>query len=51
MHIAYLESKISVYLAYKAQITLLLTKEISILKKYTDFLDIFSKKSAAMFLN
>lgn len=39
-----------IYLAWEAQIGLLLTKEINISKKYIDFLDIFSKKSVTIIL-
>ena len=36
----------TIYLAQEAQIALLLVKEVTILEKYLDFADIFSKKSA-----
>ena len=36
----------TIYVAQKAQIALLLVEEATILKKYSDFADIFSKKSA-----
>lgn len=44
MHMVYLETKKSIYLARKAQITLLLVKKVIILKKYLDFADIFLRK-------
>lgn len=46
--IAYLESKTLIYLVYKAQIALRLAKKITIFKKYSDFSDIFFKKSVAI---
>lgn len=48
VHITYLKSKMLIYLACKAQITLLLAKKVSVFKEYADFLDIFSKKSIIM---
>lgn len=51
VYIAYLEFKMSIYPACKAEIILLLAKKVSIHKKYIDFLNIFSKKSAAILLN
>ena len=46
---AYLEAKISIHAAQKAQIALLLAKKISVPKEYADFSDVFSKKSVAVF--
>lgn len=46
MHMAYLTWKMLIDLAYKAQITLLVVKKVTILAKYLDYLDIFSKKLA-----
>lgn len=51
VHVAYLGSKMSVYSACKAQIALLLAKNVSVLKEYIDFSNIFSKKSVAVLLN
>lgn len=55
---AYLKTRILIYLAQKAQIALqialLLAKKVSISKEYTDFSDIFFKKSSEVppnFLN
>lgn len=50
MHISplSLRSKITIHLARKIQITLLLAKKFIILTKYLDFAYIFSKKSAEM---
>lgn len=42
---AYLKAKISIYLAWKAQIILLFTKKIIILEVYSNFTNIFSKTS------
>lgn len=49
VHIAFpgLKTKMSIYLAWKAQIAFLLTKKVIILTKYLDYTDIFSKKSAS----
>lgn len=44
--ITYWRAKISIYLAYEAQITLLLTKNVTILDKYLNFANVFLKKSA-----
>lgn len=43
IYMAYLVAKMSIYLAQELLIALLLAKEIYILKKYADFLDVFSK--------
>lgn len=48
IEIAYLESKTLIYLVYKAQIALRLAKKITIFKKYSDFSDIFFRKSVAI---
>ena len=40
----------TIHLAWKAQIALLLAKEITVLEKYLDFIDIFSKESAEVLL-
>lgn len=49
--ISYLRSKILIYLACKAEMALLLAEKINVLKKYADFLDIFSKKFAIILSN
>ena len=36
----------SIYPARKAQLALLLTKEVTILVEYSDFINVFSEKSA-----
>lgn len=51
IHIAYLKPKISIYLVLKAQIALLLAKQISSFGEYANFLDVFYKKSAIIFFN
>lgn len=43
---AYLGSKMLIHLACGAQIPLLVAKKLTILVKYLDYLDIFSKKLA-----
>ena len=45
MHVTFL-LKMAIYLAKKAQITLLVVKEVKILTKYSDFLNIFLKEKA-----
>ena len=42
--------KITIHLAWEAQIALLLTKKVILLAKYTDFVDIFLKELAAILL-
>ena len=41
-----LGSKMTIHRARKAQITLLLAEEVTVLAKYSDFADVFSKESA-----
>lgn len=41
-----LNLKMSIYLTWKAQIALLGAEKVTILAKYLNFIDIFSKKSA-----
>ena len=41
-----LVSKMTIHPARKAQIALLLAKKVTVLAKYSDFADVFSKKSA-----
>lgn len=52
MHVATIASEIDISLACKAQIVLLKIEEafLTILTKYSDFADVFSKKLAAMLL-
>lgn len=45
---AYLRARISIYLARKAQMVLLLPEEVSILKEYTNFLNVFFKESTVV---
>lgn len=51
IYVAYLGPKILIYLACEAQIALLLAEKISIAKEYTNFLEVFSKKSIVILLN
>lgn len=51
MHVAYLEPKMLIHPDRKAQIALFLAKKISVSKKYANFSDFFSKKSAVMLPN
>lgn len=46
IQIVYLYNTILIYLAQKTQIALLLFKKVIIVKKYYNYVDIFSKKSA-----
>lgn len=48
LYIAYLglDLKISIHLAWKAQIALLVAKKVTVLAKYMDYADVFSKESA-----
>ena len=46
MHISFLGSKMTIYLARKAQMALLLAKKVTIPAKYLDYADIFLEKSA-----
>lgn len=46
MHVAYLEAKMLIHQAWKAHITLLLAKKVTVLDEYLDFAKVFSKKSA-----
>lgn len=48
IYIAYLRSKMSIYTACKAQVALLLAKNISVLEKYANFLDVFSIEFAVL---
>ena len=46
MHISSQELRITIYPARKAQLALLLAKEVTVPTKYSDFADVFLKKSA-----
>ena len=50
VYVALITSKISIYLARKAQIALLIAKEVTVPAEYSDFADVFSKKSAEVLL-
>lgn len=50
IYMAYLSLKILIHPAYEAQITLLVAKKVTILTKYLDYSNIFSKKSTAKLL-
>ena len=50
IYVSSLGSKITIHLAKKAQITLLLAKKVTVLAKYSDFADIFLEKSANILL-
>lgn len=47
VHLAYLESKMSIYRAWAAQIVLLVAEKVTVSKKYSDFANVFSKRSVA----
>ena len=49
VYVSSLGSKISIYLARKAQLALLQTKKVTVPTEYLDFTDIFSEKSANVF--
>ena len=49
VYVAYLEAKISIYSAWKAQMALLLAKKVSVPKEHPDFLNIFSKICSSTF--
>lgn len=48
---AYIKSKMIIYPVCKAQIALFSTKKVSVPKKYINFSNVFSKKSAAILTN
>ena len=50
VHVSSLGSRISIYPARKAQLALLLTKQVTVQTKYLDFADVFSEKSANILL-
>ena len=45
VYVAFLTLKMTIHSASKAQIALLLIKEVTVLEKYLDFNNVFSKKS------
>ena len=49
MHVSSLGSRINIYLARKAQLALLLTEKVTISTEYSDFANVFLKKSANVF--
>ena len=49
VHISSLRSKISIHSARKAQLTLLVTKEVTVPVEYSDFANVFLEKSANVF--
>lgn len=49
-YISSFAAKITIYLARKAQISLVLVEEVTILIKCVDFVDVFSKKSVKVLL-
>ena len=46
VHVSFLGSRMTMHPARKAQLALLSAKEVTVLAKYSDFADVFSKKSA-----
>ena len=50
VYITFFNSEITIYLARKAQIALPLAKKVIVLAEYSDFANLFSKKSADIFL-
>ena len=50
VYVAFLTSKMLIHPAQKAQIALLIAKEVIVPAEYSDFADVFSKKSAEMLL-
>lgn len=50
VYVAYLGSKMTIYLAQKAQIALLITEKIIIPVEYSDYANVFSEKSAVELL-
>lgn len=51
IYVTYLESKILISLAWKAQIASLLAKKVSVFKEYFDFSNVFFKKFEAILFN
>lgn len=45
MYVIYLGAKMSIHLAWKAQIALLVAEEVIVLTKYQAFVDVFSKEA------
>ena len=50
LYLALFTSKMTIHLAKKAQIVSPIAKKITILAKYSDYADVFLKKSAKMLL-
>ena len=50
MHVISLGSKISIYPSKKAQLVLLLSEEVTVPVEYSDFADVFLKKSTNILL-
>ena len=50
MHVSSLQSRITIHLAKKAQMALLLAKKVTIPAKYLDSANVFLEKSANVFL-
>ena len=50
VHVNSLRLRISIHLARKAQVAMLLTKKFTVPIEYSDFADVFSKMSANVFL-
>ena len=50
VHLSSLGSRVSIYPAKEARLALLLTKEVTMPKEYSDFTDVFSEKLANVFL-
>ena len=46
VHVAFVTSKMSIYLAQKVQIALLIVEKVNVPAEYSDFADVFSKESA-----
>ena len=46
VHVSSLGSKMTIHLARKAQLALLLAEEVTVPTKYSDFADVFLEKSA-----
>ena len=49
LHVSSLKSRMSIHPARNAQLALLLTQKVTVLTKYSDFVDVFLKKLANVF--
>ena len=49
LYVDFLKSRITIYLSRKAHLALLLAKKVTVPKKYSDFANVFSEKSANVF--